>query len=351
MSTLESFGWSRFFNEQNNKNTDLNTGRVVSIQGFIYHLITNAGELTGELSGKLLYGSDQELIPRVGDWVSYNDYDTLAYIVDVLPRMNALYRRNPGKTTERQILAANMDYALIVQGLDRDFNLMRLDRYVVQVQACGIKPLIILNKEDLIENPEEYRLRVERFRKDVPVYFCSTLKQTGIETIYKALKPGMTHVLIGSSGVGKSSLLNALKDDDHLKTGDLSTSTQKGKHTTTTRDLFMLPNGSLVIDTPGMREFGMALEEDVATSGLFPAIEQLAKNCRYTDCSHLTEEGCAVIDAVQKGTLDGGIYQSYTRLMKEQQHFQIRIEDKKRLGKQFGKMSREAKAYRMKYKY
>jgi ribosome biogenesis GTPase / thiamine phosphate phosphatase len=355
MNTLENYGWNAFFNDhhlQNNTDGDFLVGRVISVKGFKYHLITASGELEAELSGKLLFGTEPEWLPRVGDWVHFLNYETQGYITEVFPRLNALSRRNPGNRTERQILAANIDYALIVQGLDRDFNLMRLDRYIVQITACNIKPVVILNKEDLISDREQFSKEVARLSRDCPVYFCSSLDQSGLDELYaKVLQPQKTYILMGSSGVGKSSLLNALMDDLHLRTSALSESTHKGKHTTATRDLFRLPDGSLVIDTPGMREFGIALEDEITSSGLFPAIDDLAGNCRYADCQHLSESGCAVIKAYENGSLDPKIYESYLKLVKEQKHFEIRIEDRKRLGKQFGKMVKEAKEFRKRYKY
>jgi ribosome biogenesis GTPase len=355
MNLLESYGWNDFFNSyhsENNTNEDFHIGRVISVQGFKYHLITPLGEVEAELAGKLIYGVENEQLPRVGDWVYFLRYDDSGYITEVFPRLNALSRRNPGGRSERQILGANIDFALIVQGLDRDFNLMRLDRYIVQITACNIKSVIILNKEDLISDRQVFSQEVDRLSRNCPVYFCSSLEQSGLDELYASvLLPQKTYILIGSSGVGKSSLLNALMDDLHLKTSTLSESTRKGKHTTTTRDLFRLTNGSLVIDTPGMREFGMALEDEITSSGLFPAIDELAGSCRYTDCRHSSESGCAVIQAYKDGSLDPKVYESYMKLVKEQQHFSVRIEDRKRLGKQFGKMIREAKEYRRRYKF
>jgi len=354
MDLLKQYGWDCFRSgeEMETGSNDFRIGRVISVKGFKYHLITSDGEIPAELSGKLLYGTDPELIPRVGDWVFYLDYDTEGYIVEVLERRNMLSRRQPGNRTERQVMAANIDYGLIVQGLDRDFNIMRLDRYIVQITDCGIEPVIILNKEDLIESREKYISEVTRLGRNCPVYFCSTTIQSGLDEIYThVLKPQKTHILIGSSGVGKSSLINALMDQIRLRTGALSDSTSKGKHTTSTRDLFLLSNGSLIIDTPGMREFGIALENEIASSGLFPAIEALSVNCRYSDCSHMNEKGCAVIEAFEKGDLDPKVYFSYQKLIREQRHFEIKVEDQKRLGKQWGKMAREANEFRKRYKY
>ncbi len=355
MNILEKYGWNVFFNDydlKNRSNKDFHIGRVVSVQGVKYHLVTDSGELIAELSGKLLFGTEPELLPSVGDWVYFLKYDTQGYIVEVFPRQNALFRKNPGNRTERQILAANIDYALIVQGLDRDFNLMRLDRYIVQIIGNGIKPVVVLNKTDLIEDRQFYQQEIARLGRDCPVYFCSTVDQSGLNELYTSvLQPKMTYILMGSSGVGKSSLVNALMTDLNRRTDSVSDSTNKGKHVTTTRDLFLLHNMSLIIDTPGMREFGIALNDEITSAGLFPVIDQLAENCRFADCLHLNEFGCKVLRAYEDGSLDPKIYESYLKLVKEQKRFEIKIEDKKRLGKQFGKMVREAKDYRRKYKY
>jgi ribosome biogenesis GTPase len=353
MNTLENYGWNRYYAEYYKKidKDGLEIGRVLSIKGFKNILITNEGEIESELSGKLLYGTGNDDLPKVGDWVFFIRYDTIGYIVEVLPRINELYRKNPSTKTDKQVLAANIDYALIVQGLDREFNIMRLERYLVQITACHIKPLLVLNKVDLTDNPDRYKHEVEKLGRDCPVYFCSTYNQIGIDTIKNVvLEKNKTYVLIGSSGVGKSSLLNAVMGNFKIRTGTISDSTGKGKHTTTTRDLFRLPNGSLIIDTPGMKEFGIVFEKGQQT-GLFPLIEKLAGNCRYSDCQHLEETGCAVIEACRAGTLESKVYESYLKLIKEQRHFEIKTEDKKRLGKQFGKMIREVQEYRKKYKY
>jgi ribosome biogenesis GTPase len=354
METLEQYGWNEFFSQYNflNGNKDFVTGRVISVKGFKYHLILESGETEAELSGKLLFGTDHELLPKVGDWVFCLKYDTMGYITEVYPRINRLARKNPDNTSEKQILAANIDYALIVQGLDRDFNLMRLDRYLVQIMANGISPIIVLNKADLVSDRELYRNEVLRLGKECPVYFCSTYDGSGLEELLtQALLPAKTFIMVGSSGVGKSSLLNSFRKSAARVTGPLSSSTHKGMHVTATRDLFRLPNGSLVIDTPGMREFGIALEDGLQTDGLFPFIDEFARNCRYADCSHTNEEGCAVIEAFENQLLDPAVYNSYIKLMKEQKRFEIRAGESKRLGKQFGKMIREAKDFRQRYKY
>ena len=351
MEFINSFGWNSFPHHPD-VSTDLEIGRVISIRGFKYFLITDKEELEAELSGKLLYETENELLPKVGDWVRYKDYDTIGYVIELLPRKNLLSRKDPGNKTQRQGLAANIDYALIVQGLDINFNMMRLERYIVQIIACNIKPVIVLNKADLVPDTQPFREQVQQLQRDCTIHFCSTITGMGIEELKnEILQPGQTYILLGSSGVGKSSILNSLMNGEIQETGNISDANNKGRHTTTTRDLFRLSNGSLIIDTPGMREFGVTFEDGSSSDDLFPAIQKFASQCRFSDCTHLHELGCAVLDAVNKGELENEIYDSYVKLVKEQRRFQINIEDKKRLGKQAGKISREASEHRKKFKF
>jgi len=354
MTILNNYGWNTFHlkNSQQNPETDLVIGRVISIKGFKYFLITESGEMETELSGKLLFGATPEELPKVGDWVFYMDYGTLGYIINVFPRLNELSRKDPGTKFQKQVIAANIDYAFIVQGLDADFNLMRMERYIVQIIACGIKPIALLNKADIVDNVDEYKQNVDKLQRGIPVYCCSTYSGSGIsELLNDVMETGKTYILIGSSGTGKSSLMNSFMNFDLQRIGIKSDSTGKGKHTTTSRDLFVLPNGSLIIDTPGMREFGMTSDEGQSSSELFPVIAKIAESCRYADCMHINEVGCAVLESLNNGTLEAEIYDSYLKLMKEQRRFGIKVEDKKRLNKQFGKMTKEAKNHRKKYKY
>ncbi len=351
MTSLKNYGWELYPHSSYTLSNGESIGRVISIKGFKYYLATKFNDLETELSGKLLYGTEPEDLPKVGDWVIFLDYGESGYIIGVMPRMNALARKNPGNKTERQVLATNVDFALLVQGLDRDYNLMRLERYLTQVSACDINPIVVLNKVDLIEDREAYLQQVQKLNRDCPVFFCSTVTGEGIEIIGNALQPFKTYIMIGSSGVGKSSLINALTETDIQQTRAVSSFNSKGTHTTTSRDLFKLPGGSLLIDTPGMREFGLTIEDSDGKSSLFPAIEVFAQACRYSDCQHVNDSGCAVIAAVRSGNLDGQVYESYLKLMKEQKRFEVRLEDRKRINKQFGKLTREAKNHRKKNKY
>lgn len=351
MTSLAHYGWDNFHQPQQHTKQELAIGRIISIQGFKYYVITEHGEKEAELSGRLLYGASAEELPKLGDWVTLMDNDSLGYIIDVLPRRNELSRKAPGAKTEKQILAANIDYALVVQSLDRDFNLMRLERYLVQLAACHIQPVILLNKADLIHDHAPYAYEILKLQRSCPVHFCSTLTGVGLDELRNTLlEKYKTYILIGSSGVGKSSLVNALMGSAQQEVSNVSTANSKGRHTTTTRDLFQLPNGSLVIDTPGMREFGLTFEENRNTDSLFPAIDQFASECRFSDCRHIHEKGCAVLEAVHQGELDTKVYESYLKLLREQKRFEINADDKRRLNKQAGRISREAKQHRSKYK-
>lgn len=351
MTTLIPYGWTALHDEQYNHHGKkrLSPARVISVRGFRYFLITERGELEAEVSGKLLFGSMAEDIPRVGDWVLFADDDSVGYITDILPRTNALTRREPGTENGIQVLACNVDAALIVQGLDRDFNLMRLDRYVAQIIACGIRPVIILNKSDLVDDPDDYEREVVALKRDCPVLVCSTLTGAGIGAIRSSvLEEFKTYVLVGSSGAGKSSIVNALMSEEVQLTRAVSDFNQKGKHTTSTRDLFRVPGGSLVIDTPGMREFGMTWDE--MSTDLFPGISKFSRLCRFNDCTHTGETGCGVVAAVNCGDLNETTYRSYLKLVKEQKRFELTATDKKRLARQAGKMVRQAKNYKKRFK-
>jgi ribosome biogenesis GTPase len=353
MTSLKDFGWNDFHqhNYDQSHNRGEQVGRVVSVQGFKHHLISINGEIEAELAGRLLYGAEGEDLPKVGDWVCFLDYGQTGYIIERMPRQNALSRKTAGKKNDRQVLGANIDYACIVQGLDRDFNVMRLDRYIAQIVACGITPVVVLNKADLTSDVQPYVKLVEELKRNVTIYCCSTLTGSGIDELRSMFEPGKTYMMVGSSGVGKSSLLNVFTNSETQATNVVSDFNNKGKHTTTARELFMLPNGSLLMDTPGMREFGMTSEDGGDADAMFPAVEELAVHCRYADCTHMIEEGCSVLEALNDGRLDITIYESYVKLVKEQRRFGIRAEDKKRMNKQFGKLTKEAKQHRRKFKY
>ncbi|MEP6735863.1 MAG: ribosome small subunit-dependent GTPase A [Chryseolinea sp.] len=352
MNILNEYGWNSFHELYFLEHGDGKLcARVISIKGFKYEVMTSNKELETELSGRLLFAASSDELPKVGDWVLCLDYGEVGYIIEVFPRMNELARKNPGTKIERQILATNIDAALIVQSLDQNFNLMRLERYLVQLAGCGIKALVVLNKADLVSEIALYESEVKKIGREVEVVVCSTVTGIGLDHLSAMLEPQKTYVMIGSSGVGKSSLVNHLMGNESQKIGVTSYSNQKGKHTTTSRELFRLVNGSLMIDTPGMREFGVTGGDDQSGTSVFPMIDKFAESCRFADCKHINETGCAVLSAVQDGSLDHQLYESYVKLLKEQRRFEITAEEKKRSGKMWGKITKEAKNHRKKYKF
>lgn len=353
MPTLTLYGWNEHFMRhfETNSSQDLEAARVLSIQGFKHLLITETGHLEAQLAGALINSRETEAYPKAGDWVLVKRYDEEGIIIDTLPRINELSRKAPGTQSERQVLAANIDAAFIVQGLDDNYNLMRLQRYLQQVMQCAIQPVVILNKADLVPDPERYRQAVQELGYNCPVVLSSALNPAQQEAWTRQyLVPRHTYILLGSSGVGKSTLLNNLLGYQLQKEGATSTANNKGKHTTTARHLVLLPNGSMVIDTPGMREFGVTGEP--GSEGIHhPLIEELAPTCRFGDCTHQHEPGCAIIAAVHSGVLPEPVYRSYLKLLREQYHFQTSAADKRRHEKQFTKMAKQVFKHRKDSKY
>ena len=353
MEKLYAFGWNSY--KHHFKNLDIpnldDIGRVISIKGFKYHLITSYGLLEAELLGRILTLENHEQ-PKVGDWVRFIKMDDAGYINEVLTRVNEFYRKSIGKETSKQTLATNIDRVVIVQGLDQNFNLMRLERYLVQSATCGIPAVVILNKSDLCEDQARVAAEVERLGRNTKCYFTSTKTGEGMDVLKsEVFVSGETSLLVGSSGVGKSSLINALMGAEKQATRETSDATKKGKHTTTSRDMLLLENGAIIIDTPGMRELGIGFEEGADFSEQFPVIDEYAHDCRFDNCTHTNEAGCAVIEALEEGKLDELVYNSYLKLIREQEHFQTSIHEKKKEGKRFGKMIKEAKAHRKRFKY
>lgn len=316
-------------------------GRVTQEHRERYIVSDGENEYEAEITGNLRFSSaSREDFPAVGDWVAMTPYESgQAFINKVLPRKSLLARRAAGRPGEVQIIATNIDIAFIVQAISNNFSINRLERYLAICHTAAIEPVLVLSKTDLVTDEEISAAlnELEKRGREVRHILLSNVTRDGIDQVLALIRKGKTCCVMGSSGVGKSTLINNLLQRDVLKTGEISHSTNKGRHVTEHRELIILDNGGIVIDTPGMKEVGMTdVEEGVRTT--FREIYELAQNCRFPDCSHMNESGCAVLDALESGTLNRGYYENYVKIHKEQERFRVTVAEKHRRDKQFGKL-------------
>jgi ribosome biogenesis GTPase len=271
--------------------------------------------ITAELSGKLAHYTRGDQTPKIGDWVAYRPLDnSVAVVESVVLRQNEIARNVAGKQSNKQIIAANVDLAFIVLALDSDFSIERLERFLYQLSVSNIEPIIVLNKSDTTDNLSYYIEQLQPF--NVPYIVCSALQNSGVSDIIDRILPGQTAVLLGSSGVGKSTLTNKLLQREVQQTGEVRASDSAGRHTTVHRELFVLPSGGLLIDTPGIRELQLWGTED-SLDVQFSDIVELSSRCKYADCEHAKESGCAIRKALQNGKLDKNHYANYLKMKSE----------------------------------
>jgi len=303
-------------------------GRVVVQQRGLYELVTDAGELTAQISGRLAHEAESGGYPAVGDWVAAaaRPGEGAATIHAVLPRRTAFVRKAAFTTATEQVVAANVDVAFLVASMNADFNARRLERYLATAWQSGASPVVVLTKCDLADDSDAEIADAEAVAFGAPVLAVSALTGEGLQALAERLRPAETAVLVGSSGVGKSSLVNALAGKELMATAAIRESDAHGRHTTTHRELFRLPSGALILDTPGMRELGL-IDAGDGLSATFEDIEALAARCRFNDCGHSSEPGCAVRAALEDGGLDPGRWRSFQKLQRELAHME-RKEDR-----------------------
>lgn len=317
---LSTLGWSPFFQThlENISDGTLEPARVVGVRKNSFHVSQGKGTFLATVAGKLTHQTDC-LYPVAGDWVAMTDH----VIASVLPRKNVLSRGAAGRhgkektqPTRAQVIAANLDTVLVVCGLDRDFNLRRIERYLTLVYNCGLTPAIVLTKADLQTHPETFVSEVETVAFGVPVHLVAAGDSRGLAELEAYLSLGRTLTMIGSSGAGKSTLINRLCGTSVQSTGSVSEKLGKGVHTTTSRDLISMPQGGMVIDNPGIREIAF-WDGDGGVERAFPEIERLAVECRFSDCSHLHEPGCRVNQALIDGEITNERLESYHKMKRE----------------------------------
>lgn len=340
---LKELGFTNWFHSKLSEiqQPDRSLARVVAVDKEKYLIKSPIGEIPAEIIGKIRFEAESNMdFPTIGDWVyvQHFDNDTFAIIHEVFPRKSLLKRKTAGKKVAFQLIAANIDTAFIVQSLDHNFNVRRLERYLVMVHEGAIEPVILLCKCDLIsqEQLEQKISEINKIDTKYTIIAFSNKTGEGLDLIQEAITPGRTYCLLGSSGVGKTSLINRLIGQEKYVTKLVRQKDSRGRHATTRRQLLVLNNGGLIIDTPGMRELGN-FGVDSGLDDTFADIHALSHSCRFADCTHTSEPGCSVLEAVENEELSDGRYQNYIKLRKESNYNEMSYLEKRKKDKKFGK--------------
>lgn len=348
MVNLADLGYNDQFERfrQTNDLVEYDAGRIIAEYRERYIVAIANGIFDAEITGNMRFtASGREDFPAVGDWVAVKIFEPdLAIIHRIFPRYSLIKRLASGRHADVQLIAANVDIAFIVVAAGRDFNINRIERYLTICYESGVSPVIIFSKTDLLQ-PEEINSHVSEIKnriKNVQVIPLSNNTSFGYASVKAFLKRGVTCCLLGSSGVGKSTLINNIAGSELMKTGSVSDTINRGKHITSHRELFILDDGGILIDNPGLREVGIA-DADEGLEVTFDIITRLSENCRYKDCTHIAEEGCMVIKAVENGEVDRASYDNYLRMLREKMHYESTLAERRMKDKQFGKMFKKYK--------
>ena len=340
---IEQLGFNKWFFDRIDSTKLINhqIARVTTVNKDSYIINNGRGEVSAEVTGKLMFSANSSLdYPATGDWViaQYHDKDSFAIINEIVPRKSILKRKASGKKIEFQLLATNIDTGLIVQSLDSNYNLRRLERYLVMINESDIQPIVLLSKSDLLP-AKEINKKVAEIHALIPhirVVPFSNEDNAGLKLVKELLVPWKTYCLLGSSGVGKSTLINNLLDEERLKTHSVREKDGKGRHITTRRQLINLKNRAMIIDTPGMRELGN-FAVNTGIHDTFDEITDLSNQCRYNDCTHTQEQGCSILVALKDGIISQERYENFVKLNKESAFYEMSYLEKKRKDKKFGK--------------
>ncbi|MGL4367832.1 MAG: ribosome small subunit-dependent GTPase A [Brevinemataceae bacterium] len=313
---LQELGWDDFFSASKPLEPDYVPARIIRKHNFGYDVANMNGQFPARIRGRLRQKLSKEAWPAIGDWVYCSLQLDYLMIEQLIPRKSKISRKVAGKTSEEQVIAANADIIFLVISLFEDFNPRKLERYIALAVESGAKPVIILNKVDMIEDKEYFIKETEKLVQDIPILMTNALDPDSLNVLSEFIGHSKTVVFLGSSGVGKSTIVNALLKEDRQSIKSLNKH-NKGKHTTTSRDMFFLEGGGILIDNPGIRELRVWLDSDETLSDSFVDIEQLSQKCRFRDCSHISEPGCAVLEAVELNNIDVERVENWRRLQEE----------------------------------
>jgi ribosome biogenesis GTPase len=326
---LKTYGWDDDWQEvYHESGIEMPVGRVTGRYGRLLKCITDQGELLAEISGRLSYlSTGASDLPVPGDWVLIlmEDGSNTGLVYDVLPRRSWLARRRGENIHFEQLMAANVDFLCVVSALDGTLNLNRIERYLFLAAEGQVAPLVLLNKTDLCGDLEEVGERITGRFSAVPVYYLSCKHGSGIENLRASLQRQKTYAFVGPSGVGKSTIINTLLGEERQKTAEVREVDHRGRHVTSSRELFLTPAGALLVDTPGLRELVLTGEKG-ALDEVYGTIAEAAQHCRFRDCTHTVEQGCAVIESVESGEIPAGQYENYLKMRRELQHLERKEE-------------------------